>query len=113
MANNNKKPDVVLLTKSKNKNKRSNVIEYIQSKDSPIVPRHLVDAIFISLASGEKYKISKKVIKSDVEVDHVWQLIEGLGVPEDINTIEILLDIDEAEQAIIAESASILDKVFN
>lgn len=113
MSNNNK-PNVTLLTKSKGKQmERSNVIEYIQSKDSPIIPRKMVDGIFVSLVTGEKYKINRNAIRSDVDVDQVWQMLDSLGVPENITDIEIVLDIDEAENAIIAESSSILDKVFS
>lgn len=109
---NNQKPNVILLTKSKGKQERSNVIEYIQSKDSPIIPRKMIDGIFVSLQSGEKYKINRSAIKDDLDVDHVWQTLESLGVPTNITDIEIVLDIDEAEDAIIAESTNILDRVF-
>jgi hypothetical protein len=109
---NNQKPNVTLLTKSKGKQERSNVIEYIQSKDSPTIPRRMVDGIFVSLLNGEKYKINRSAIKTDIDVDQVWQTLESLGVPANITDIEIILDIDEAEDAIIAESSSILDKVF-
>ena len=72
----------------------------------------MVDGIFVSLVSGEKYKINRNAIRTDIDVDHVWQMLDSLGVPDNITDIEIVLDIDEAENAIIAESSSILDKVF-
>ena len=112
MSNNNK-PNVTLLTKSKGKQERSNVIEYMQNHDSPVIPQKMVDGIFVSLQSGEKYKINRNAIKSDIDVDHVWHMLDSLGVPENITDIEIVLDIDETERAIIAESSSILDKVFS
>jgi hypothetical protein len=108
------KPDVILLAKSskKNKKQRSNIIEYIQQKDDPIIPLNLVEGIFISLVSGEKYKISKKAIRTDIVLEDITDILGGLGVPDDIQTVEIVLDIEDAEKAIVDETRSILDKVF-
>lgn len=106
------KPEIVLLSSNKHPSGYSIIENYLDNIDFINIPNTLLDGIYITLNSGEKYKINKTAIKEDVHYDRILEQVLGLGVPNDIQSIEVVLDTSKAEMFIRAEADTFLSSIF-
>jgi len=104
-------PDVVIL--SKDNHQPSFLQEFLLSSKQKHIPLELLDSIYVTLSNGEKYKINQSAIKKNLVVDEIDKQLFRIGVPENISTIEIMLDTADAESYITDEVSSMLDRIFN
>lgn len=106
------KPEIILLTSRQGKNTNSIIENYLDNIDFINIPKSLLDGIYVTLNSGEKYKINKSALKEDVVYEKVHDQILQLGVPDDIQTIEVVLDTSKTEKYIKSQTNTILDSIF-
>lgn len=109
MSNNKKHPDVVLLNKG---NKESFIAEYLNTVEIPEIPISLLDSVFVTLQSGEKFKIRRSALKNTINFDTLPEDLNMLGVPENVKTVEILLDLEDADKRIKLEASQMLSDLF-
>lgn len=113
MSNKQPPPNIVLLNKGKT-NPLSIIHEFIDLEDTQQqIPLELLDSIFITLENGEKYKINQSAIHKNLKLSELDKTLSRIGVPDDITTIEIMIDTAEAETFIESEVSQILDNIFN
>ena len=105
-------PTIVVLSKVKQK-KDSSICEFLTGIADPEIPRSLIDAIFVTLESGEKYKVEPHAIQVDFKLEEAVNQLAAIGIPRDIATIEIVIDTDAAEKVINVKTARLLDSIFS
>ena len=113
MSNKQQGPDIVILSKGKS-NPTSVLHEFLNTghDNQQSIPLELLDSIFVTLTTGEKYKVNQGALGNDILLPEIDKILKKIGVPNNITKIEILLDIADADTFIRYEAASILDNIF-
>jgi|SRR6056300_223855 len=111
MTKKRNQPKIVLLSKGP-KNKNSVLTEFLNNNTMPEIPVELLDGIFVTLNSGEKYKINKEAIKKGVNCNNVLEQLSSIGVPDNINAVEIVLDTPKAEKTIENQAKVLFKNAF-
>ena len=104
-------PTIVLLSKVKHK-KDSFICEYLSEVVQPEIPQSLIDGIFVTLVNGEKYKVASDAIRAEFKLEAAVDQLVSIGIPREIDTIEIVIDTDAAEKAINNQTTRMLDSIF-
>lgn len=112
MSNKQPQPNIVLLNKGNN-NPLSILHEFIDFDDmQQQIPLEMLDSIFVTMENGEKYKVNQSALDRNIKLSELDKTLSKIGVPEDIITIEILLDTAEADTYIQSEVSRMLDNIF-
>lgn len=105
-------PKIVLLGKQSKTEDNNGIVGSILSKIEPSdIPTEFLHKITINTVEGNSYNVNdnqKKISYTNIE-----QYIRQLGVKEDIESVEIVIDVDKVRQHIQKESASIFKNIFN
>lgn len=105
-------PQVLLIGKGKSERakKMKNLLSLIEPSQIPSV---FLDRVVITLDTGQQYQIETYQLGDNgVQYDKIEQEIAKLGVSKNLAKIEVVIDLDVAQETLENETNSILDKYF-
>lgn len=103
-------PKVVLLGKQ-SKIEDKDLVNSILSKIEPSeLPTEFLHKIVINTVDGSSYNINDK--QKYISYSNIEQYVKQLGIKEDIESIEIVIDLDKIRQHLEKETNSILENIF-
>ena len=105
-------PQVMLLGKGKSKNLKEthDLIKKIHPKN---VPAELLEGMYVTLESDQKFQIDPKLLKDGVNYEEMEPFLRHLGFKEDIQLIEIVVDLDKTKKKLNKATSALLDNLFD
>lgn len=99
----------VLIYSNGTNEKYASIFKDVLSYNSKI-PRGVMDSLYITLESDERYRVPKKYINEDFMKDTIEDQLRRIGVHERVTVVEVLVDLDLAYEQIAEEANRILDR---
>lgn len=110
MATSKGPPKIVLLGKQ-SKIEDKDLVNTILSKIEPSeLPTEFLHKVIINTVDGSSYTVNDK--QKYISYANIEKYVRKLGIKEDIESIEIVIDLDKIRQHLEQETNSILENIF-
>lgn len=104
-------PRVMILGTGKNHNTRE--INSIMSSVEPVlIPADLVEGLYVTFNDERKVMVEKKHLSKGVDYRNIERTLRTLGLEKNIRLIEIVVDLDLAQDLLRERSDLILKPLF-
>ena len=105
-------PQIMLLGKGKGDH-TDEMHELINSIQPEKIPADFLDGVYITTFSGKKYQIDPRLYADGLDYRNVEGYLNTLGLKtEDMETVEVMLDLDKTKNILSSNVDEITNKVF-
>ena len=94
------------------KNSCKNIKDILSTVSPTSIPNDMLDSINVLLSDASKYKIDGRHLKQGLNYNNIETQLARFGITKDVDQIEIVLDLDRAEQFIADGVDQILKPYF-
>jgi len=98
--------------KSKQKKVPTDVLDLLQTVDPKQIPTELLEGIFVTLADKTKYQIDQNKLVNGIDYDEIVSHIKATGAKSNIDSVEIIIDIDYIFRLVNKQAQNLLDHHF-
>lgn len=117
-------PRVILLGRS---DKKTNIMQdFLKDIQASRIPYAFIDSVYVTLfednnkkedSKEERYKIDRKYLKKGLDYSNIERSLEKLGISQlgadkNISLVEVIVDLDAAQEKIQSDACAILDPLF-
>lgn len=112
MSNNSDNSRIVLMGKSKSKS-TPDLLSMLGDVDPRNVPANLLDGVFVTMVDKSRFQIDKRHLSNGINYDQIYSQVKAAGAKTNIDTIEIIVDIDYAKLLVDRQAEALLGPYFN
>jgi len=105
-------PRVVILGKGKS-SRTEEMHDLMTNIELEEIPADLLDSMFVTMVNEQRYKIDRRFLKDGISYSGIDKQLQKLGITDDIQLIEIVVDFDKAKKVLDSELGAILNPFFN
>ncbi len=106
-----KGPPKIVLHGKQSKSNDSGIVKGILSKIEPSdIPTEFLHKIVVNTVGGDSYSVNDN--QKNISYTNIDKYIRQLGIKDDIESVEIVIDLDKVRLHLEKETNSILKKIF-
>jgi hypothetical protein len=89
------------------------IVNKILSDIEPeLIPAKLLQDLYVTAQDDTKYRVDRRFLGKGIDYKNIYQCLASMGIQSDVKLVEIVIDLDAAQELLTAQAALILNTVF-
>lgn len=77
-----------------------------------MIPARLLQNLYVTAQDDTKYRVDRRYFGEGIDYKNIYRCLANMGIQSDVKLIEIVIDLDAAQELLSEQAALILNTVF-
>ena len=89
------------------------IVNKILSDIEPeLIPAQLLQNLYVTAQDDTKYRVDRKYFGEGIDYKNIYNCLATMGIQSDVKLVEIVIDLDAAQELLSHQASLILNTVF-